>query len=218
MAKDSFILYLEHQEIFEMLDDEQAGKLIKQIFEYEKTGNPPKLDKMLSLAFVPIMQSLDKNRKKYDEKCRKNKENISIRWNKNNTNVYERKNQDTNYTDNDNDNDNDNDSDNDSDNDNAVKEILENNNIFITPANYDDFLYICNNYDINWIEEATTRACNQNNRNFSYVMGILKSWKNKGFVNIDEIKKEFKKKETVEDRVRRALGGWYDRKRFSKSC
>lgn len=115
MAKDSFILYLDQQEIFEMLTDEQAGQLIKNIFQYERYGQMPKMDKFLNLAFVPIMQALDKNRRKYEEKCKKNKENIEIRWNKQNTNVYERKKQNTNYTDNDNDNEYDNDNDNDSD-------------------------------------------------------------------------------------------------------
>ena len=113
MAKDSFILYLDQQEIFEMLTDEQAGQLIKNIFLYERTGQMPKMDKMLNLAFVPIMQILDKNRRKYDEKCKKNKENVEKRWNKNNTVVYERKKTNTNYTDNDSDNENENENEND---------------------------------------------------------------------------------------------------------
>lgn len=121
MAKDSFILYLEQQEIFEMLTDEQAGQLIKNIFSYERTGQMPKMDKMLNLAFVPIMQILDKNRIKYEEKCKKNKENIEMRWNKKNTNVYERKKQNTNYTDNDNEYEYDNDNVNENDIDKKEK-------------------------------------------------------------------------------------------------
>ena len=115
MGKDSFILYLEQQEIFEMLTDEQAGQLIKNIFTYERTGDMPQMDKMLNLAFIPIMQALDKNRYKYEEKCKKNKENIEKRWNKKNTNVYERKKTNTNYTDNDNEYDNEHVNDNDID-------------------------------------------------------------------------------------------------------
>ena len=125
MAKDSFILYLDQQEIFEMLTDEQAGQLIKNIFLYERTGQMPKMDKMLTLAFVPIMQILDKNRRKYDEKCKKNKENVEKRWNKNNTVVYERKKTNTNYTDNDNDSDNDNEDDNDNDNEKIKKKKIK---------------------------------------------------------------------------------------------
>lgn len=121
MGKDSFILYLEQQEIFEMLTDEQAGQLIKNIFTYERTGNMPQMDKMLNLAFIPIMQALDKNRYKYEEKCKKNKENIEKRWNKKNTNVYERKKTNTNYTDNDNDNEYDNEHVNDNDIDKKEK-------------------------------------------------------------------------------------------------
>lgn len=115
MGKDSFILYLEQQEIFEMLTDEQAGQLIKNIFAYERTGDMPQMDKMLNLAFIPIMQALDKNRYKYEEKCKKNKENIEKRWNKKNTSVYERKKTNTNYTDNGNEYDNEHVNDNDID-------------------------------------------------------------------------------------------------------
>jgi len=64
--KDNFILYTEQQEIFEKLNDEQAGKLIKAIFSYVATGEVPELDTLLDLVFVPIRQTLDRNKEKYD--------------------------------------------------------------------------------------------------------------------------------------------------------
>ena len=85
MAKDSFILYLEQQEIFEMLEDEEAGQLIKAIFKYEKTGQIPKLDKSLKIAFIPIKSVLDRNKEKYEKVVERNKQNIEKRWNKENT-------------------------------------------------------------------------------------------------------------------------------------
>lgn len=75
MNKESFILFAEHEEIFENLTDKQAGQLIKAIFSYEKNREVPHLDKTVKVAFVPIKQVLDKNREKYRLKCEQNKEN-----------------------------------------------------------------------------------------------------------------------------------------------
>ena len=75
MEKKSFILFAEHEEIFESLSDKQAGQLIKGIFKYEKTQEIPQLDKTVRVAFIPIKQILDKNREEYIKKCEKNKEN-----------------------------------------------------------------------------------------------------------------------------------------------
>lgn len=83
--KDSFILYLDQKEIFGMLEDEEAGQLIKAIFEYEETGQMPKLDKSLRIAFIPIKNALDRNKEKYQKVIERNKQNIEKRWNKENT-------------------------------------------------------------------------------------------------------------------------------------
>lgn len=72
--KDSFILYTEQKEIFDTLTDSEAGKLIKAIFEHE-TGQSPKLNKTLSLVFIPIKNALDRNRQKYEVQVEKNREN-----------------------------------------------------------------------------------------------------------------------------------------------
>ena len=62
MAKDSFILYLEQKQIFEMLTNEEAGQLIKAIFEYEDTGQIVNLDRSLQIEFIKIKISLDRNK------------------------------------------------------------------------------------------------------------------------------------------------------------
>lgn len=74
--KESFILYHEEKELFEALSDEQAGQLIKGIFRYE-VQEETKLDTVLNLLFIQIKAHLDRNRIKYEEKCKKNKENGS---------------------------------------------------------------------------------------------------------------------------------------------
>lgn len=109
MAKDSFILYLEQKQIFEMLTDEEAGKLIKAIFEYEDTGQIISLDKSLRIAFIPIKSILDRNKEKYEKVVERNKSNIEKRWNKEDTKNTTGKNgiqKNTKNTDNDNVNDN----------------------------------------------------------------------------------------------------------------
>jgi hypothetical protein len=116
MTKDSFILYLEQKEIFNMLEDDEAGKLIKAIFEYEETGQTPNLDKSIKIAFIPIKSVLDRNKEKYEKVVERNRQNIEKRWNKNNTkNTTGKigKKINTKNTDNDNEHDNDNEYDND---------------------------------------------------------------------------------------------------------
>ena len=125
--KDNFILYTEQQEIFDKLSDEQAGKLIKAIFSYVATGEVPELDTLLDLVFVPIRQTLDRNKEKYDRvseirskagakggsKTKQNKQMLNLLSKKSNCCV--------------NDNDNDNVHDNDSDNVSVNDSVCVNN-------------------------------------------------------------------------------------------
>ena len=74
MAKDSFILYTEQKEVVNKLTDEQAGKLIKAIYEYVSTEKMPELDPLLDIAITPIKQNIDKNADKYEEVKRKKSE------------------------------------------------------------------------------------------------------------------------------------------------
>lgn len=105
--KESFLLSLDDEVLFNRLTDEQAGKLIKAIFLYEKTGEISNLEFGLDLAFTTIQVKLDKNREKYKAKCEKNKENANKRWEK-----YVRIGTHANNADNDYDYDNDYDNDN----------------------------------------------------------------------------------------------------------
>lgn len=209
MAKESFILYLEHQAVFEMLTDEQAGQLIKNIFEYEKTGQVPKMEQMLNVAFIPIKQDLDKNRAKYEKVVERNKKNIEKRWqNKlpDNTKNTTGKNgipNDTKNTDNDNDYDNDYDNDNDiscSDNNilgdscvDGLKNIINfyNNNINpITPFALETLNDYAKEMETELIILAMQKAVDANVRNIKYIKAILNSWSNKGIKTVVEAKAE----------------------------
>lgn len=77
MAKDkkSFILYCDQQGVFNMLPDEQAGKLIKHIFAYVNDENPESEDLLLTIAFEAIKTQLKRDLKKYENYIDKQKEN-----------------------------------------------------------------------------------------------------------------------------------------------
>ena len=73
--KISFLMYLDYEEHFKLMTDEQLGQLLRAIMEYEKTRQVPQLDGMVKMAFSFIKAQLDRDREKYEEKCAKNKEN-----------------------------------------------------------------------------------------------------------------------------------------------
>lgn len=68
-------MYLDYEEQFNLLTDEQIGQLMRAIYQYEKTREVPRLDGMLKMAFSFIKTQLDRDREKYKAKCEKNREN-----------------------------------------------------------------------------------------------------------------------------------------------
>ena len=87
MDKNSFLIYLDYQEQFELLTDEQAGQLIKAIIKYEKTGEITELDGMTKMAFSFIKTQLDRDREKWQEEKKKRSEagkrGMAKRWGNN---------------------------------------------------------------------------------------------------------------------------------------
>ena len=76
--KNSFILYHEYQEHFNLLTDEELGKFMRVIFDYEINGTlPDNLPPMQKMAFSFIKKDLDDNREKYNVKIEANKANGS---------------------------------------------------------------------------------------------------------------------------------------------
>lgn len=75
MDKNSFLIYLDYEEQFNLLSDEQIGQLMRAIIKYEKTGKTEELDGMVKMAFSFIKTQLDRDREKYNRKCEKNKKN-----------------------------------------------------------------------------------------------------------------------------------------------
>lgn len=75
MDKKSFLMYLDYEEQFALLTDEQLGQLLRAVMEYEKTQIVPELDGIVKMAFSFIKAQLDRDREKYEDRCAKNKEN-----------------------------------------------------------------------------------------------------------------------------------------------
>lgn len=72
--KDSFLLYTEQAEIINELTDEEAGQLLKAIYNYTM-GEEVKLSGVTKLAFIPIRQQIDRNNEKYEAFKEKQSEN-----------------------------------------------------------------------------------------------------------------------------------------------
>ena len=89
MEKNSFLIYLDYQEQFEMLTDEQAGQLIKAIINYEKTSKVPELEGVIKIAFSFIKAQLDRDREKWKEEKKKRseagKKGMKKRWSNSDT-------------------------------------------------------------------------------------------------------------------------------------
>ena len=75
MDKSSFLIYLDYEEQFNLLTDEQIGQLMRAIIKYEKTREIPKLNGIVKMAFSFIKTQLDRDREKYEARCEKNREN-----------------------------------------------------------------------------------------------------------------------------------------------
>lgn len=128
--KKSFILYLDNKKQLDMLTDEQAGKLIKALFEFAESGTVPEFnDGMLIMAFSFMSDSIARDSEKYKQKCErlrqnrigKTKDNICKQkiTNENNCNFQKQISGD-------------NDNVNDNDNDNDIVIVNENDNEIMT--------------------------------------------------------------------------------------
>jgi len=70
--KKSFVLYNDYEEVFSMLTDEEAGKLIKHILAYVNNKNPSLEDRLLQVTFEPIRLQMGRDAKKYEAICERN--------------------------------------------------------------------------------------------------------------------------------------------------
>ena len=70
-SKNSFILYFEQGEQVGLLSDAEAGKLLKALFRFAKTGEGAPLENgMTKMCFSFISAQIARDTKAYEEKCK----------------------------------------------------------------------------------------------------------------------------------------------------
>ena len=91
-GQPAFLLPIDQKEIIDELDNDEAGIIFKAIYEYEVNKKEINLPKTLKIVFKQFKVKLDNYDGAYEEKCIRNKENITKYWakKKENTNVYDR--------------------------------------------------------------------------------------------------------------------------------
>lgn len=90
MSRAYISLYYSYREQLEILPDDERGRLIIALLDYAENGTIPALDGAAKMAFSFIRSQIDRDSEKYSERCRKNRENISKRWNSGSANTPER--------------------------------------------------------------------------------------------------------------------------------
>ena len=80
---DSFIIYTSYLKIFEQLTDAQLGQLTRHMLSFAKTGEEPFIeDPLVKLSFAFIKDDMERNQRKYEEKCERLRANARKRWDK----------------------------------------------------------------------------------------------------------------------------------------
>ncbi len=74
-GKKSFIAYCEWIEIFEVLEDDEAGRLAKHLWRYVNDQNPVCDDKIVKISFTQIRNTLKRDLVKYNDFIEKQKIN-----------------------------------------------------------------------------------------------------------------------------------------------
>lgn len=73
--KSSFLIYHEYREPLKLLTDEQRGQLLMALIDYSESGVVPELDGISMMAFSFIQSQMDRDSKKYENRCSSNREN-----------------------------------------------------------------------------------------------------------------------------------------------
>ncbi len=73
--KKSFIAYADWIDIFEELEDDEAGRLVKHLWRYVNDLNPSTNDRMVKVSFTTIRNTLKRDLLKYQNIIDRNREN-----------------------------------------------------------------------------------------------------------------------------------------------
>lgn len=80
MGKEYFCAYHSYLAAMEQLNNEERGRLFTALLSYSQTGEVPQLDGNERFVFPAMRDQMDRDSKKYQEKCEKNRKNIEQRY------------------------------------------------------------------------------------------------------------------------------------------
>lgn len=90
MAIEYFPCYHSYLARLAKLSDQEVGRLFRALLQYSATGERQELTGRESVAFDFIQFDIDQAHENFNERSRKNSENVQKRWNTNDTNEYDR--------------------------------------------------------------------------------------------------------------------------------
>ena len=73
--KKSFVMYADWENIIEVLDEADCGRLLRAVFAYFSRGEQPDFGGALKAVFIMIAQQLDRDREKWEKVCERNRKN-----------------------------------------------------------------------------------------------------------------------------------------------
>jgi hypothetical protein len=73
--KKSFILHLDSLCVLDKLTDEQAGKFLKIVYQYQKTKELPEMDLFMEVLITPFINQFFRDEKGYERVVERNREN-----------------------------------------------------------------------------------------------------------------------------------------------
>lgn len=88
MAIEYFCAYHSYLDSMEELNDTERGRLFTACLIYSKTGEAPQLRGNERFVFPTLKAQIDRDKATYDNRCKKNSDNVRKRWN---TGVYDGK-------------------------------------------------------------------------------------------------------------------------------
>jgi|WetSurMetagenome_2_1015567.scaffolds.fasta_scaffold47042_2 hypothetical protein len=101
--KDNVLIYSQQYEAVKELPDADFGKVFRSVFEYAFNGKADNVSPDIKIAFSFMKNQIDRDQKRYEDKCEANRENVKKRWDTKRTTVYNRIRRDTKHTDTEND-------------------------------------------------------------------------------------------------------------------
>ena len=80
MARGYFCAYHSYLKAMEPLTDEECGRLFRALLDYSQSGTVPQLEGNERFVFPTMQDQIDRDAKRYSDRCKKNRNNILQRY------------------------------------------------------------------------------------------------------------------------------------------